>query len=484
MNRCCASVIAAMFVASLTAGPVLGSGVPAAPKRSPVVKALSEITVAEFEALPESVRLLDEDDDQRLSIAELRPSPAVKALSNVTAAEFDALPQSVQVLDKNADKSFSVEELSEAGGGGSGEPRDLLFCIIYAAVALLFSSLCSVAEAVLLSVSPSYVANLQKEGSKSAKNIKSVKKNVDRSLAAILTLNTIAHTVGSGGAGAYAAKYWGDGAVGIAMIVLTLLILFVSEIIPKTIGAVYWRALAPLTAKFIMFLNFILYPFIFVSELITKFLTGGHSHHVFSRDEFTALADIGAAGGHLDEKESRILKNLFRFPELCAEDIMTPSTVVFALQQDLTAHEVLQKHDNIFFSRIPIFGENRDNITGFVLKSELLLDDIRNEGKTKLRDFPKRELRGVLDDTRLSIVLEKLLDNREHILLVVDNYGGMEGVVTLEDVVETLIGIEIVDEADNDVDMRKVAREKWGGRMEKLGIDVGEHADGESNPAG
>ena len=360
---------------------------------------------------------------------------------------------------------------------GTGDPADLALCVGFALVALLFSSLCSVAEAVLLSISPSYVANLESAGDTSAPRIKNVKSNVDRSLAAILTLNTIAHTIGSGGAGAYAAKYFGEGAVGIAMVVLTLLILFVSEIIPKTIGAVWWRKLAPLTARFIQFLNFVLYPFIFVSELITKWMTGGHSHHSFSRDEFTALADIGAEGGHLDEKESRILKNLFRFPDLCVEDIMTPSTVVFALQQDMTAHEALQQHEKMFFSRIPIYAENRDNITGFVLKNELLLDDIQNSGTTKLKDFKKRELRGVLDETRLSIVLEKLLDNREHILLVVDKHGGLEGVVTLEDVVETLVGIEIVDEADKDVDMRKLAREKWNKRMESLGIDTREIAD-------
>ncbi len=368
---------------------------------------------------------------------------------------------------------------------GSGDPTDLAMCVIYAAIALLFSSLCSVAEAVLLSVSPSYVANLESSGSSDAKRIQHVKSNVDRSLAAILTLNTIAHTIGSGGAGAYAAKYWGDGAVGIAMVVLTLLILFVSEIIPKTIGALYWRGLAPLTARFIQFLSFILYPFIFASELITRWLTGGHSHHTFSRDEFAAMAEIGAAGGHLDEKESRILRNLFQFPELRAEDIMTPSTVVFALQQDLTARQVLQKHKNLFFSRIPVFGENRDQIKGFVLKSDLLLDDIRNGGTTALKDFPLRELRGILDSTRLSTVLENLLDNREHILLVVDKYGGMEGVVTLEDVVETLIGIEIVDEADHAVDMRKVAREKWTQRMRSLGLDVESQAENppESDPS-
>lgn len=351
---------------------------------------------------------------------------------------------------------------------GSWNPVDLMWCIGYAAVALLFSSLCSVAEAVLLSVSPSYVANLEKDGNPAAARIKNVKKNVDRSLAAILTLNTIAHTIGSGGAGAYAARYFGSDSVGIAMIVLTLLILFVSEIIPKTIGAVYWRGLAPWTAQFIQFLNFVLFPLIFVSELLTKWLTGGKSHHAFSRSEFTALAEIGAEAGHLDPKESKILTNLFRFPELTAEDIMTPSTVVFALQQDLTSHEVLQQHEELHFSRLPIYAEERDNVTGFVLKSDLLMDDIRNGGTTRLKDLPKRDLRSIPDETRLSVVLEKLLDDRQHILLVVDDYGGMEGVVTLEDVVETLVGMEIVDEADNDVDMRKVAREKWESRRQDL----------------
>ena len=363
---------------------------------------------------------------------------------------------------------------SNATQQGSYATSDLVMCIIYAGVALLFSSLCSVAEAVLLSVSPSYIANLESSGDKAAKKIKKVKVDVDRSLAAILTLNTIAHTIGAGGAGAYAAAYQGADWVGVAMVVLTLLILFVSEIIPKTIGALHWRKLAPMTATFIQILNFVLKPFIFVSELLTKWLAGGHSHHTFSRDEFTALADIGAKGGHLDEKEFRILKNLFRFPELCVEDIMTPSTVVFALQQDLTSREVIEQHERIFFSRIPIYSDRRDNITGFVLKEELLLDDIRNDGKTKLKDLERRELQVVLEDMRLSNVLEKLLDNREHILLVVDKHGGLEGVVTLEDVVETLVGMEIVDEADREVDMRKLARQKWTKRMESLGIDVHE----------
>ena len=414
-------------------------------------------------------------------------SPAVKAVieaydtngdGQIDGDEFSAMPEALQALDQNGDQVLSSDEMGSSGG--TYDPTDLFLCIAFALVALLFSSLCSVAEAVLLSINPSYVAKLEKEGKPSAKKVKKVKSNVDRSLAAILTLNTIAHTIGSGGAGAYAAKYWGDGAVGIAMIVLTLLILFVSEIIPKTIGALYWRGLAPISARFILFLNFILYPFIFVSELLTKWLAGGHSHHGFNREEFTALAGIGAKSGHLDEKESQILQNLFRFPDLRVEDIMTPSTVVFALQENMTAHEVLQKHQKLHFSRIPIFSENRDHITGFVLKNELLMDDIRNGGKTKLKDLTKRELRAVLDKTTLSDVLEKLLDNRDHILLVVDDHGGLEGVVTLEDVVETLIGIEIVDELDKHIDMRKVAREKWGLRMKSQGIDVSQITENET----
>ena len=354
-----------------------------------------------------------------------------------------------------------------------GQPQHLVMMIVYATVALGFSFLCSVAEAVVLSVSPSYIAKLKKEGKKGASLLQHIKADIDRSLAAILTLNTIAHTVGAGGAGAEAAAYFGDQYVGIAMAILTLLILFLSEIIPKTIGAVYWRKLAPLTARFVQLLIWSLFPLIFISEQLTKLLTRGKRVHAFSREEFAALADIGAAGGHLDPKEFRILKNLFRFPVLCAEDIMTPRTVVFALQQDLSVHEVLEKHKEISFTRIPIFGENRDDISGFVLKTDMLLNEYHREGNAKLRDF-RRDIRAVQQSTPLSQVLEDLLDNRAHILLVIDKYGGMSGLVTLEDVVETLIGFEIVDEADKIDDMRKLARQKWEQRMERIGIDVRE----------
>jgi CBS domain containing-hemolysin-like protein len=370
----------------------------------------------------------------------------------------------------------SISESAPVPGSDTqlGQTRHLTMMVVYAAVALIFSFLCSVAEAVVLSVSPSYIANLRNTGKKKTANLlRKIKTNIDRSLAAILTLNTIAHTVGAGGAGAEAAAYFGEAYVGIAMAVLTLLILFLSEIIPKTLGAVYWRSLAPVTAQFVQLLIWVLFPLIYVSELLTKWLARGTSPHAFNRDEFTALVDIGARAGQLDATESRILNNLFRFPELCAEDIMTPRTVVFALQQDLTVSEVMQEHQTVGFTRIPLYADNVDEVTGFALKTDILLNQHDSDGKAKLRDL-KREIRGVHERTPLSKVLEDLLDMRSHILLVVDDYGGMEGIVTLEDVVETLIGIEIVDEADTIDDMRRLARQKWEERMKRVGIDVRE----------
>ena len=360
--------------------------------------------------------------------------------------------------------------LPTGSNGVTGQPENLAKMVLYASLALVFSFLCSVAEAVLLSVSPSYIVHLEQQGKKSATRLKKVKTDIDRSLAAILTLNTIAHTVGAGGAGAEAAAYFGDRYVGIAMAVLTLLILFLSEIVPKTLGAVFWRSLAGPTAWFIQVLIWALYPFIWVSERLTRLITGGKQVHVFSREEFAAMAEIGAQSGHLDDSESRILKNLFRFPELRVEDIMTPRTVVFAMQQDLTVSEALEKHPEIPFSRIPVFGETRDEITGFVLKTDLLIAQLEGHGDQPLREL-KRELGFVTKTSSVERVADELLGNRAHLLAVFGEHGGLAGVVSLEDVVETLIGIEIVDEADKIDDMRLLAREKWEERMQRLGLD-------------
>jgi len=306
--------------------------------------------------------------------------------------------------------------------GGQGETRYLVLMIVYASVALVFSFMCSVAEAVVLSVSPSFIAHLRQQGRPLADRLQRIKSNIDRSLAAILTLNTIAHTVGAGGAGAEAAAYFGERWVGLSMAVLTLLILFLSEIVPKTLGAVYWRRLAGPTATFIRLLIVTLYPLIWVSELLTRMITRGRPTHAFSREEFAALADVGVERGQIQVGESRIVKNLFRFRELKVEDIMTPRTVVFALQQDMTIDKALERHPEPPFSRIPVYGENRDDVRAFVLKIDLLREKIAGRGARRLAEIG-RQVRVVSEYASLEVVFERLVDDQLHMLVVLDEYG-------------------------------------------------------------
>jgi CBS domain containing-hemolysin-like protein len=370
----------------------------------------------------------------------------------------------------------SAAGLPVTGGSGQGEPRHLWLMVIYAAVALVFSFLCSVSEAVVLSVSPSFIAHLRQQGKPLAERLERLKSGIDRSLAAILTLNTIAHTVGAGGAGAEAAAYFGERWVGLSMAVLTLLILFLSEIVPKTIGAVYWRPLAGPTATFVRLLIITLYPLIWLSEQLTKLITGGRPAHPFSLEEFSALTDVGVEGGHIEVEESRIVKNIFRFRELQVEAIMTPRTVVFSLPQDMTVDEALAERPNPPFSRIPIYGENHDDVRAFVLKIDILQEKLEGRGSTELRGLG-REVQAVSEKASLESVFERLLDKQLHMLLVLDEYGGLAGIVTLEDVVETLLGMEIVDEVDEIDDLRKLARQRWEERRRRLALEAIEPGD-------
>lgn len=341
--------------------------------------------------------------------------------------------------------------------------------IIYVAGALLFSFLCSIAEAVILSVRPPYVANLEQTRPHIGKLLRSLKDDIDRPLAAILSLNTIAHTVGAAGAGAQAAFVFGSQYLGLASAILTLLILVLSEIIPKTLGALYWRQLAPFVAYGLKITIRVLYPLVYFSEKLTKLLSRGRVDVVFSRREFAAMAELGAKHGHLATQESQILKNLLHLNALKAQDIMTPRTVIMALPQTMTIDEVMHQHPEMNFSRIPIYAKDKDDITGFVLKSDILLMSARDLKDKKLHEL-KRELKAVPEGVSLSDLFEFLLDNREHIVVVVDEYGGVAGLVTMEDVLETLLGLEIVDEADKTVDMRALARAQWKKRARDLGL--------------
>ncbi|NBB72294.1 MAG: DUF21 domain-containing protein [Bacteroidetes bacterium] len=341
--------------------------------------------------------------------------------------------------------------------------------VLYVALALGVSFLCSIMEATLLSVTPSYMAALEQEENPMGEKLRGMKEDIDRPLAAILSLNTIAHTVGAAGAGAQAAVVFGEAYIGVISAVLTLLILVFSEIIPKTLGAVYWRDLAPSITRILVPTIWSMWPLVKLSKGITRLLSSGEERVPFSREEFTALAELGQEEGVFEEKESRILKNLFRFNSLRVKDVMTPRTVMFDLPEETTIGEVVEEYDEFRFSRIPVYSETRDDVTGYVLKDEMLLRAAQEEHHVKLSDLA-REMLVVRDSLPLPDLLERLLDKLEHIALVVDEYGGVEGIVTMEDVVETLLGLEIVDEADSVEDMQALARRQWFKRAKQLGM--------------
>ncbi len=356
---------------------------------------------------------------------------------------------------------------------------DVTLLIVYAVVAIAFSFVCSIAEAVLLSITPSYIASLKEEGRGAYALMEHLKTNIDRPLAAILSLNTIAHTAGAAGVGAQAASIW-EGAAGLAVgyasAVMTLLILVLSEIIPKTIGAVYWRGLAGITARFVQILIWVLYPLVWASELITKLISGDNHQHIVTREEIAAMAAMSAAGGYLGTSESRVLSNMLRLRSLTVHDIMTPRTVLQAFSEDTTVEEALASKTHQSLSRWPVYSESIDHIGGFVLKDEVLLASARGETDKPLSEL-RRPIKAVAESTPLIEVFDSLLDDRAHLAVVIDEYGGTDGLVTLEDVIETLLGMEIVDEADATTDMQKLARQQWKRRAEALGLELQEESD-------
>ncbi len=346
--------------------------------------------------------------------------------------------------------------------------------IVFLVFSIGFSFYCSVAEAVLLSISPSFIETLRKSKPKAAAVMAELKANIDRPLAAILSLNTIAHTIGAAGVGAQAAKVWDNSnAVGIAGAIMTLLILVFSEIIPKTIGALYWRQLCPFVAKTVRILIYMLYPLVRFSEVLTKLLSGGKSHHTLSREELGAMAQIGAQQGIIQESESRVFEGLIRLPEVTVGDVMTPRVVLVGFDQQTTVDEALKSESIRPVSRLPIYQDKMDNLTGFVLKLDLLLAASKGDGDKPLADF-RRDIETVDREMGLSKLMGQMLDSRQHIAMVADRYGTTVGVVTLEDVVETLLGLEIVDERDAEVDLQDLARKKWRERAGRQGLNVDE----------
>lgn len=336
---------------------------------------------------------------------------------------------------------------------------------VYLFIALFISFLCSIMESVLLSTPQSFLIVKENEGKVWAKPFIDLKMNIDKPLSAILTLNTVAHTIGAAGVGAEAVKVFGEASFGIVSAVLTLLILFLTEIIPKTIGAQYWKKLTKPVYKVIKITIFITYPFVLISALITKMFSKNENENSTSRAEIAALASIGTEEGLFSSKENKIIQNILKLKNVKVKDIMTPRVVVATADENLNLKEFLNDKEYLKFSRIPIYSGNNENITGYVLRQEVF--EHLAEGKNlHLKDL-KHNIVTIPNYTVLFTLWESLLEKKEHIALIVDQYGGMDGIVSMEDIIETLLGLEIMDEKDTVSDMQKYARERWEGKQAK-----------------
>lgn len=338
--------------------------------------------------------------------------------------------------------------------------------LTYLFLALITSFLCSIMESVLLSTPISYLKSKLQNGDTSAKSMLELKQDIDKPLSAILSLNTIAHTVGAAGVGAQAAVVFGDAYFAIVSAVLTILILVFTEIIPKTLGANYNKELIGVTAKIIKGMIFITYPLVWLSSIMTKMLSRDKAELTTSREEISALASIGTQEGIFVDKENKIIQNLIKLKSLKLEEVMTPRIVVIAANENMTLQEFLQSKEFLHFSRIPIYRENKDDITGYVLREYVFEKLAADQFHLTLKDI-KRDIIHYSENMTLFDAWEEMLQRKEHISLITDEYGGMEGIVTVEDIIESLLGFEIVDEKDKVADMQQYAIKRWQEKQKK-----------------
>lgn len=339
--------------------------------------------------------------------------------------------------------------------------------LLYLIGALSISFLCSILEAVLLSTPMSYASMLEKEGRPGAQLLKKYKQDIDKPIAAILSLNTISHTVGAAGVGAQSEAVFGSEFFAVTSAVLTLLILIFSEIIPKTIGAAYWRSMAISCAHIIHVLVIITYPLVLMSELITHIFSPKKQQASVSREEVSAMVTVGAEEGVFEKKENSMIQNMLRLDDVKAREIMTPSSVVEMAEESMTLGEFYKHEAFRTYSRIPVYNdENDDYIKGYVLRQEILEKLAEDKFSLRLSDIVRPVLT-FQENESVSIIWNKLLAKKEHISVIIDEYGCFRGIVTMEDVIETMLGTEIVDEKDTVTDMQEFAREKWQEQKEQ-----------------
>ena len=332
--------------------------------------------------------------------------------------------------------------------------------LLYLFGALAVSFLCSVLEAVLLSTPVSFISMKESQGVKAAPLLMKYKTNIDRPVAAILTLNTVAHTIGAAGVGSESVKVFGEAYFGIISAILTLLILVLSEIIPKTIGASYWRTLAMPSAKIIKILIVIAYPLVWLSELLTRCVSPKIQPLTVSREEVAAMVSVGTDEGVIEDAENKVIQSFLKLSNVKAEDIMTPYVVVSSVSTGTTMKEFYDNKALAPFSRIPVFETGREFITGYVRRANVLEMLTQDKFTVQLKDIV-RPILFFMEDAKVSDIWQRMLQEKEHISVITDEYGCMRGIVTMEDVIETMLGVEIMDECDTTENLQAMARKKF-----------------------
>ena len=333
-----------------------------------------------------------------------------------------------------------------------------LFLYFFAVLGISF--LCSLLESFILSVTHAHISLVSKDRPTLGEKLSYFKENINRPLSAILSLNTIVNTVGAASVGAIALIEFGSNWVAIMSGILTLSILIFSEIIPKTIGALYWkRILVPATFA-VQVLIIMTYPLVVMLELLSKWLAKDGNEDKVSREEVIAMAELGEDEGIIEESESTVIENVLMLDDIPVEEVLTPKSVIFALEKTSTVKEVLDKYNDIEFSRIPVYEKELDNIIGIVRRHVVLKSKAEDQFDVTMSELAK-PIHTVQENDSVGDILDEFVKRREHLFMVKDQFGQVAGLITLEDAIETLLGVEIVDETDSVVDMRKLALDNW-----------------------
>ena len=340
--------------------------------------------------------------------------------------------------------------------------------LAYLLGALTFSFICSILEAVLLSTPISYISMREEEGYKPASRFKRYKQDNAQAIAAILSINTIAHTIGAAGVGKEATALWGSEWFGLVSAIMTILILVFTEIIPKTIGTHQWRHLMGFTADSIRVIIIILFPLVWLIERLTRTITPeAEEEAAVSREEVAAMADMAEDEEVIDEDENKIIQNVIKLNDIKAEDVMTPSTVAAVAPESMTLKEFYKDQQYSHFSRIPVYADDDEYMTGYVLRSEAL-ECLAEDKFDKTLGEIKRDLKLYNEATSVSDIWDSLLKHKEQIAGIIDEYGSFQGILTLEDIIETVFGLEIIDERDDVADMRQYALDRWKQRQSRF----------------